>query len=547
MIEWDRLTVSYPGRDEPVLSQLSLGIDEGDMVLVAGRTGTGKSTLLGTLNGLVPRFTGGRLSGRVLVAGRSTASHEPREMADLVGLVGQDPLAGFVTDTVEEEIAYGMEQLGVPAAAMRKRVEETLDTMAIAPLRRRSLRSLSGGQQQRVAIAAVLAAQPQLLVLDEPSSALDPNAASDVLAAIGALVQDAGLTVVLAEHRIERVMRQVDQLLWLPGGGRAELGPPDELLARADVVPPLAGLARALGWPRVPLSVRQARRQIRREGIRPRVLDREPVPAGPVTVRARGLSVSYGPVLALDEVSLELDAGRVAVLMGRNGSGKSSLLWALQGGLSSTGELTVAGTDPRRLSARAARSLITLVPQSAADLLYLPSVEAECAQSDRDAHAAPGTTRGLLERLGARLPAGADPHDLSEGQRLALVLAIQLAAGPGVILLDEPTRGLDYELKDQLCSVLRSLAADGATVLVSTHDVEFAAAVGDRVIMMADAQIVADGPTRQICTASPVFAPQLARVFAPLPVLGLEDLAPQQRAPQKGAPRQGASQQGESR
>lgn len=524
MIDVERLSVSYPGPAAPVLSEVSLHIDEGDLVLVTGRTGTGKSTLLGAINGLVPRFSGGRMRGTVRVAGRSVAEHAARDMADLVGFVGQDPLAGFTTDVVEEEIAYGMEQLGIAPDVMRKRVEETLDTMDIADLRRRSLRSLSGGQQQRVAIAAVLAAQPQVLVLDEPTSALDPTAASDVLAAIGALVWDAGLTVVLAEHRLERVMKQVDRVLWLPGGGRAELGPAPEVLARADVVPPLAELARAVGWAEVPLSVREARRRVQRDRLEPRLIGRPAVPVGPTTVRARGLGVSYGPVVALDRVSLELDAGRVTALMGRNGAGKSTLLWALQGALRSTGELEVAGADPRRLGARAARRIITLVPQTAADLLYLPSVAAECARADRDADAADGTTRTLLERLGLDPPPGADPRDLSEGQRLGLVLAIQLAAGPAVLLLDEPTRGLDYEVKHRLCAVLRGLAADGTTVLVSTHDVEFAAAVSDRTIMMADAQIVADGPTREVCTASPGFAPQLARVLAPRPVLTLDDV-----------------------
>ncbi|WP_316669018.1 ATP-binding cassette domain-containing protein [uncultured Propionibacterium sp.] len=524
MIDLDRLSVSYPGRSEPVLSDVSLSIDEGDLVLVVGRTGTGKSTLLGAINGLVPRFTGGRMSGTVMVAGRSTADHAARDMADLVGFVGQDPLAGFVTDVVEEEIAYGMEQLGVAPDAMRKRVEETLDTMGIAELRRRSLRSLSGGQQQRVAIAAVLAAQPQVLVLDEPTSALDPTAASDVLAAVGALVWDAGLTVVLAEHRLERVMKQVDGMLWLPGDGGAELGPASDVLARADVVPPLAELARAVGWTRVPLSVREARRWVGRDRLAPRVIEHEPVPAGETTVRTRGLSVSYGPIAAVEGVSLELGAGQVTALMGRNGAGKSTLLWALQGGRRSTGGLEVAGADPRRLSARAARRIVALVPQTAADLLYLPTVAAECARSDGDAGVAPGTTRALVERFGMNLAMDADPHDLSEGQRLGLVLAIQLAAGPGVLLLDEPTRGLDYEVKHRLCATLRALAADGATVLVSTHDVEFAAAVSDRTIMMADAQIVADGPTREVCTASPGFAPQLARVLAPRPVLTLGDV-----------------------
>lgn len=524
LIDIDDLTITHPEASSPVLSHVNLEIPEGELALVVGRTGSGKSTLLGTLNGLVPRFCGGTLSGRVRIAGRDTASHDPRDLAELVGHVGQDPLAGFVTDVVEEEIAYGMEQLGVDSTTMRKRVEETLDLMGIGDLRRRSVRALSGGQQQRVAIASVLAAGPQLLVLDEPTSALDPTAAADVLAAITGLVLDAGLTVVLAEHRIERVMKNADRVLWVPGDGSVIAGDPRDVLGRCDVRPPLAYLAAVLGWQRVPLSVREARRRI--ESERDKVMIK-PVQAscpGEVLLSATHLSVHHGPVVAVHEVGLQLHAGEVTALMGRNGAGKSSLLWALQGGLGSTGELTVGGTDPRRLSPSQARSVITLVPQTASDLLYLPTVSAELTQADADAKVAPGSADRLLDSLGIHIDRSANPHDLSEGQRLALVLAIQLVADARVLLLDEPTRGLDYEVKRQLATILRRFAEQGRAVLVSTHDVEFTAVATDRTLIMADAEFVADGPTRQVVVSSAAYAPQVARCLAPRQALTVADI-----------------------
>lgn len=515
LIDIRDLSVTYPGAAHPTLWGVDLRIPAGDLSLVVGRTGSGKSTLLGTLNGLVPRFSGGTLAGRVSIAGRDTANHHPRDLAELVGHVGQDPLAGFVTDVVEEEIAYGMEQLGVAPTTMRKRVEETLDLLGIGDLRRRSVRGLSGGQQQRVAIAAVLAAGPQLLVLDEPTSALDPTAAADVLAAITNLVMDAGLSVVLAEHRIERVMKNVDRVLWVPGDGSVVAGDPRDVLVRCDVRPPLAELSHAVGWDRVPLSVREARRWL--DPIRDDLVlcPRPANSPGEVLLSARGLSVSYGPVAAVDGVDLDLHAGEVTALMGRNGAGKSSLLWALQGGTASRGELTVQGQDPRRLAPAAARAVVTLVPQTASDLLYLPTVEAELAQADVDARVVPGTADRLLDSLGVRIDRTANPHDLSEGQRLGLVLAIQLAADARVLLLDEPTRGLDYELKHHLSELLRRCAHQGRAVLVSTHDVEFAATATDRMIIMADGEFVADGRTRDVAISSPAYAPQVARCLAP--------------------------------
>ena len=222
MITFDRVTVTYVDAGWPVLRDVSLTIEEGELCLVVGRTGSGKSSFLGTINGLVPHFTGGTLAGRVVVDGRDTAHHPPRELADVVGVVGQDPLAGFVTDTVEEELAYGMEQLAVPAQVMRKRVEETLDLLGLADLRAEPLLELSGGQQQRVAIGSVLTAHPRILVLDEPTSALDPTAAEEVLAAVTRLVHDLGVTVVLAEHRLERVAQFADRVIHLPGDGSVQ-------------------------------------------------------------------------------------------------------------------------------------------------------------------------------------------------------------------------------------------------------------------------------------------------------------------------------------
>ena len=333
VIGFEAVTVTYEDAAAPVLRDFSLTVEEGELCLVAGRTGVGKSTVLGAINGLVPHFTGGRLAGRVSVAGLDTRTTPPRELAHVVGVVGQDPLAGFVTDTVEDELAYTMEQLAVPPAAMRKRVEETLDLLGIAELRRRPLRTLSGGQQQRVAIGAALTAHPAVLVLDEPTSALDPTAAEDVLAAITRLVHDLGTTVVVAEHRLERVVQHADRLVLLTGSGAAVSGPPADVLVDSPVAPPVVELGRLAGWAPLPLSVRDARRQAAplRSTLEGAVPPAAPSPGRAPVLTARDVVVRYGAVLAVREVDLDLSTGEVVALMGRNGSGKSSLLWALQG------------------------------------------------------------------------------------------------------------------------------------------------------------------------------------------------------------------------
>jgi energy-coupling factor transport system ATP-binding protein len=528
VIDFDAVTVTYAGAPGPVLRDFRLAVEEGELCLVAGRTGSGKSTVLGAINGLVPHFTGGRLAGRVTVAGLDTRTAPPRELAHVVGVVGQDPLAGFVTDTVEDELAYTMEQLAVPPAAMRKRVEETLDLLGIAELRRRPLRTLSGGQQQRVAIGAALTAHPAVLVLDEPTSALDPTAAEDVLAAITRLVHDLGTTVVVAEHRLERVAQYADRLVLLTGDGAAVSGAPADVLAASPVAPPVVELGRLAGWTPLPLSVRDARRRAAplRSTLEPLVPPTPSPSTGPAVLTAAGVVVRYGAVIAVREVDLELTGGEVVGLMGRNGSGKSSLLWALQGaGSRDAGTVRTSGVDPAELPPHQARQHVGLVPQTPADLLYLDTVDAECAQADKESGAGAGRCRELLDTLVPGIPGDRHPRDLSEGQRLALVLAIQLAAAPGVVLLDEPTRGLDYPAKARLRAMVRALAEQGRAVVLATHDVEFVAGAADRVVVLAEGEVIADGRTAEVVVASPAFAPQVAKILAPQPWLTVEQVA----------------------
>jgi energy-coupling factor transport system ATP-binding protein len=520
MIEFDRVSVTYPDAARPALREVNLTIAEGELCLVAGHTGAGKTTLLRAVNGLVPHFTGGRLAGRVTVAGHDTRTTPPRELAHLVGVVGQDPQAGFTTDTVEEELVYGMEQLAVAPAVMRRRVEETLDLLGMADLRNRPLRTLSGGQQQRVAIGSVLTAHPAVLVLDEPTSALDPTAAEDVLATITRLVHDLGVTVLVAEHRLERVVHFADRLVYLPGDGTVQYGRPEELLATTAIAPPVVHLGRLAGWDPLPLSVRAARR--RAAGLRARLAGQAPQSGSPAVgepvAQARRLVVRYGAIPALCGVDLALFRGQVLAVMGRNGSGKSSLLWAIQGsGPRHGGTLQVAGADPASRPAAAARAVVGLVPQTPTDLLYLDSVDAECRQADREAQAPAGSCRALLDRLVPGIDGGTHPRDLSEGERLALVLSIQMVAAPVVVLLDEPTRGLDYPAKRHLARLVQDLAAAGRCVAIATHDVEFVAQAADRVVVLADGEIVADGPTAEVVVGSPAFAPQVAKVLAPEP------------------------------
>ncbi|WP_043683722.1 ABC transporter ATP-binding protein [Streptomyces xylophagus] len=551
MIRFEDVSVTYDGAAQPAVQGVDFEVPEGELVLLVGPSGVGKSTVLGAVSGLVPHFTGGTLRGRVTVAGRDTRTHKPRELADVVGTVGQDPLSHFVTDTVEDELAYGMESLGIAPEVMRRRVEETLDLLGLAELRNRLLATLSGGQQQRVAIGSVLTPHPRVLVLDEPTSALDPAAAEEVLAVLQRLVHDLGTTVLLAEHRLERVIQYADQVALLPAPGAPPvLGTPAEVMAVSPVYPPVVGLGRLADWTPLPLTVRDARR--RAGDLRERLAGREPArgatpvtgslpnprpstsrwrvrkqtatstrvqaatPTPVQTAEVRVLTVRRAHAEALHHIDLTITPGETIALMGRNGAGKSTLLNTLVGLVTPTsGSVRVGGLTPHRTAPRDLVRRAGLVPQEPRDLLYADTVAAECTAADADAGAAPGTCRALVSELLPGVTDGIHPRDLSEGQRLALALAIVLTARPPLLLLDEPTRGLDYAAKSRLVTILRALAAEGHAIVLATHDVELAAELAHRVVLLADGEVIADGPTAEVVVASPSFAPQTTKILAP--------------------------------
>ena len=526
MIKFSNVSLVYPTSTRTILEDLSFEISEGEMVLVIGSTGTGKSSLLRLINGLVPHHTGGILAGDITVDGISTQLVRPGELAHLVGIVGQNPAQGFVTDIVEEELAFGMEALNISPDLMRKRVEEILDLLALSHLRNRSIATLSGGEQQRVAIGSALVMNPKVLVLDEPTSALDPIAAEEVLSILHRLVHDLSLTVVIAEHRLERVIGFADRIIHIAGDGSAEIDIPEAILKSSTVAPPIVHLARALGLSQVGLSVREVRRMTEDIRATGKDLTIPEVQIGAVSITAKNLTLSFEGFTALRNVSTDIHSGEIVALMGRNGAGKSSFLTTLVGlNKSATGSSEIGGIASKDLKGKVRRETVGFIPQEPSDLLYGQTVKGECDQADRDNALKTGTALALLQRIVPSINPETHPRDLSEGQRLALVLAIVLSAQPKVLILDEPTRGLDYQAKIQLQSLLTNYAREfGRTVLIATHDVEIVAELCDRVIFLSEGEIVADGPTLEILLSSPAFAPQVAKIMAPRPWLTVSDV-----------------------
>ncbi|MEY4310938.1 MAG: hypothetical protein RLZ71_864 [Actinomycetota bacterium] len=486
MLTFDSVSFGYSGSESPVLTRATFSVAPGEFALVCGPTGSGKSTLLKLVNGLAPHFTGGNLSGTIQIADSDVTGAQPHDLAELVGFVNQQPEGSFVADIVAEEIAYSLEQLGFDPSEMEARVSHYAQLVGLEELLDRPLASLSGGQQQRVAIASALAAGQKILVLDEPTSALDAASAGEVIRLLADLARKSGITVLLAEHRLERVLSLVDTVIVVNGDGSVVKSLPGDAFKDYRLVPPSVELGRRLGFEKALLSTSDANL--------PKNIEFEPLdlanPSGEFALRVENLSVSYGDVTAVSNVSFDVSRGEVVSLMGPNGSGKSSLLWAIAGaGKRSSGSVATPFGEPADLNLHERLCAISLVPQRAADLLFLGSIAEELAESDAFANVASGETAKLFLELTNRTDPKQHPRDISAGQQLALVLALQLVKGAPIVLLDEPTRGLDYEAKRHLAKAIETIRESGRTVLVASHDIEFVAQVASRVVIL-DAGVI---------------------------------------------------------
>jgi energy-coupling factor transport system ATP-binding protein len=496
----DGVTYWYPGSASASLRDVTLRIGPG-LTLLAGSSGGGKSTLLRLLDGLVPQFHGGRISGAAEVAGMDPFRTSIPRLATRVGLVFQDVETQSVYGTVEREVAFGLENLGMPRAKMHDRVDETLGELGIEGLRRRRLATLSGGERQLVQLAAVLALSPELVALDEPTSQLDPEGAAAVLAACVKLGR-LGKAVVVAEHRLETILAGADRLLIVEVGEATGPDEPRSLAGRLTNPPPLVELGTALGWDPLPLSIEQARSRLGRPSISWTARRSRELPVEAV----RGLAAGPGRETILDGVELAVGAGEVVALVGSNGSGKTTLLRTLAGLIA-----PLAGTV-RRSPGRTA-----YLPQNPGALLHLPTVRAEVNLTLRRT-ASDEEADSILMSFGLLELADRYPRDLSAGERQRAAIAVTLAGSPALALLDEPTRGMDLTARRGLGTAIRSLSRRGSAVVIATHDVDLVAEVADRVVLLRDGRAIELGPPERACGADSQFATQIGSLFPGGPV-----------------------------
>lgn len=515
----ERVSFTYPDASTPALREVSLTIRQGEMVVIIGASGAGKSTFVKCLNRVIPAFQTGQLTGDVYLFGQHLNHEKVGELAGTVGMVFQDFEAQLFSTTVRDEVVFGMEQLGIAPAEMQRRLEEALTQVGLSGFEGRDPTTLSGGQKQRLAIAALLALQPRILVLDEPTTDLDPQGRQEIFALLGQMRAN-GHTLVLVEHEVSAAVL-ADHVILLAAGEIVAVGPPEHILLqttfleRYGVRPrDMDRVFQNLGIPAYPRSVVDAASILQQQiplspsltigQSHPSTFFNEQSTPPLLYVQAVTHTYSEGPP-AVSDVSLTIRSGEFLALLGKNGSGKTTLAKHLGGLLTPTqGHVLLRGQELSEVPLHQFAQEVSYVFQNPDHQLFADTVEAEVAFGPRNIGLDTGEVRTrvdeALEAVGLQSFRDHDPFLLGRGERQRLAVAALLALRPRVLILDEPTTGLDYPEQRQMMELLKRFHQEGRTILIITHVPWVAAEYAERALLMADGQLLWDGSLRALCT-----------------------------------------------
>ena len=546
------LSYTYPQAEHPAIKNINLEINQGEFILLTGPSGCGKTTFCRTLNGLIPKFYNGEMTGKVTVNGLDTADHSTKELAQYVGLIFQNPDNQIFALTVEKDIAFGLENLGKSKNEMFKEIDWAADVTGIQDLRHRATHELSGGQKQRLTIASVLAMHPKIIVMDEPTSFLDPVGAEHIFKVLNQLNQELGITIIIIEHRIDIAAKYVNRIIVFDRGEVRSDGAPDKILSNENTrligvgIPRILTLAKRLKDTEIfsnnPLTVDQFYNKIctiiqpsSNNNTKP-TLDLDELSGEyhhKPLIEVSDLYFDYpGNVHALRGVNLTIHDGDYVAIMGENGAGKTTLVKHFNGLLRpKSGNIQFMGEDINGKSVAQLARKIGLVFQNPDDQLFEETVEKEISFALHNF----GIKESLIEKrvnwalnlLDIEQYREKSPFALSGGERKRVALASVLAWDPDVLVLDEPTIGQDYGQKEKLRHFLMQLRTQGKTVIVVTHDVEFVAESQPHIVLMADGNVVTEGSTKQIMTSTEALAqcsvaqPEITRLFTKLADYGL--------------------------
>lgn len=517
MINIKNVTYWYPDADIPSLININLTVNEGDFILVTGSSGCGKSTLMRLFNGIVPNYFGGKIKGEVILKGKPITKCTRLEIAKTTGVVYQHPEKQIVLSDVEREIAFGLENLNMDLNLMKRNVAEVISFLNLSSKRDKSIDEISGGEKQKVAIASVIAMDPDILLFDEPTSQLDPVSAGEVLNTIKKLNTDFGKTVVLIEQRLDRCFDMASRIIFMDNGRIIDEGTPKNIPQKIDekcFLPHVSYIFKKSGYKNVPINVNEARKLIDNVDFK----SYAPISNKPEdrVMEVKNLCFEYAKGQpALKNVSFFINKGEVLTVMGENGAGKTTLFKIIAGLIDNyRGEIKFKGKSIKNLKIKDRIKIIGYLSQNPNDYFGRDNVFDEAAYSLKNINEySKEQVENILKELDIFKLKNRNPRDLSGGEKQRAAIACVLVLNPDILILDEPTRGMDADSKERLGILIRKISETGKSVVIITHDSDFAADYSDRTLMMFNGEITAFGKSIDILYDSIYYSPQVSKVF----------------------------------
>lgn len=519
----EKITVSglsywYPNSEVPALNDIDLNIKEGELVLIVGPSGSGKSTLLRCFNRIIPDFHGGRISGKVYFNDKNLRELKQSDIVKHIGIVYQHPERQIVLQDVEREIAFGLENLNMDLPTMRRNVSEAMSLLNLTNIKDKLTTEISGGEKQRIAIASVIAMNPEVIIFDEPISQLDPIGSEEVLNFIKKLNKDMGKTIILVEHRLDKCFDMADRIIFMENGqivGESKRNSVPENINKKYFLPNLSYIFREAGYKNIPFNVKEAR-----EAIKDKVINstfKKEKESRDIIFEINKLTFGYKKTKeVLKNINIDLCKGEILSVLGENGAGKSTLFKIAAGVINNyKGSVKIHGREVNKLSVKERIKLIGYLSQNPNDYLGRDTVFDEVAYTLKNIDEfEAGKVEAVLDKLKIAHLRNKNPRDLSGGEKQRVAIACTLISDPEILILDEPTRGMDSEAKEILGNIILGLSNEGKAVIVITHDTDFAADYSNNIMLMFDGEVVARGRAREIIYDSIYYSSQVARVFS---------------------------------